>query len=123
MILYTSSASLVFADAIGASMTILSIHTKPATLPLREQYPRRIDTEGNFVITPGVEGYYERQLPFRPWKMDAMRVALGVGYDCADLKAGYVHWGGRWVFPWKKHLQLNIGLGPSLFFRESAVFL
>ena len=39
MIFYTSSASLVFADAIGASMTILSIHTKPGMLALREQYP------------------------------------------------------------------------------------
>ena len=107
MIFYTSSASLVFADAIGASMTILSIHTKPGTLALRDQYPRRIDAEGNFVITPGVEGYYQRQLPSRPWKMDAMRFALGVGYDCADLKSGYVHLGGRWVFPWTEHIKLE----------------
>jgi len=119
MIFHTSSVSLVFADAIGASFTLLSIHTNPGSLALREQYPRKIDAEGNFVITPGVEGYYERQLPSRLWKMEAMRFALGVGYDCANMKAGYVHWGGRWVFPWTENLQLDIGLGPSLFFRES----
>ena len=27
--------------------------------------------------------------------------------------------GGRWVFLWTENLQLDIGLGPSLFFRES----
>ena len=27
--------------------------------------------------------------------------------------------GGRWVFPWTEHIKLDIGLGPSLFFRES----
>ena len=87
MIFYTSSASQVFAEAIGASMTILSIHTKPGRLALREQYPRRIDAEGNFVITPGVAGYYQLHLPSRPLKTDAIRFLLGVGYDCADLKS------------------------------------
>ena len=88
-------------------MTILSIHTKPGTLALRDQYPRRIDAEGNFEITPGVEGYYQRQLPSLPWKTDAMRFAMGLGYDCADLKSGYVHLGGLWVFPWTEHIKLE----------------
>ena len=119
MIFHTSSSAPVFADSIGASFILLSVHTNPGILALREQYPRRIDAKGNYVITPGVEGYYQQQLPSSPLKMDAMRFALGVGYDCADLKSGYVHWGGRWVFPWTEQLQLDVGLGPSLIFRES----
>ena len=51
MIFYTSSASLVFADAIGASMTILSIHTKPWHARLKraissKSVPERIDEGG-----------------------------------------------------------------------------
>ena len=41
-----SNAALVFADSIGASFILLSVHTNPGILPLREQYPRKIDAEG-----------------------------------------------------------------------------
>jgi|LUME01.1.fsa_nt_gb hypothetical protein len=109
----------VHADSIGASFILLSIHTNPGTLALREQYPRRIDSKGNYVITPGIEAYYQQSLKSRPLKMDSMRYFLGAGYDCADLKYGFLHWGGRWVFSWTEKLQLEIGLGPTLFFRES----
>lgn len=115
MIFYSS----LYADGVGGNLTVLSMHTNPANLALREQYPRRLDPEGNFVITPGFEGYYDRELSSRPWGMVDMRFAYGEGYDCADLHAGYVHWGGRWIFPWTGNVQFNIGIGPTLIFRES----
>ena len=73
-----SNAAPVFADSIGASFILLSVHTNPGILALREQYPRKF-----------------------------------------DAKCGYIHWGGRWVFPWTDQLLLDVGLGPSLIFRES----
>ncbi len=78
-----------------------------------------IDAKGKYVFTPGVEGYYQQQFASSPLKMNSMRFAVGAGYDCADMKFGYMHWGGRWVFPWTDQLLLDIGLGPSLIFRES----
>jgi hypothetical protein len=114
-----SNAAPVFADSIGASFILLSVHPNPGILALREQYPRKIDAKGKYVFTPGVEGYYQQQFASSPLKMDSMRFAIGAGYDCADMKFGYMHWGGRWVFPWTGQLLLDVGLGPSLIFRES----
>ncbi|GIT73259.1 MAG: hypothetical protein Ct9H300mP28_30730 [Pseudomonadota bacterium] len=48
-----------------------------------------------------------------------MRFAAAAGYDCADMKFGYLHWGARWVFPLTERLMLDAGLGPSLIFRKS----
>jgi len=119
IILNTNSASIIVADDIGTSLTLLSIHTKSGALELREHYPRRIDSKGKYVITPGAEVYYQRHLVNRPLNANSFRVAVGAGYDCADLKSGYFHFGGRWVFPLTANVGLDIGLGPTLFFRES----
>ncbi|GIT73258.1 MAG: hypothetical protein Ct9H300mP28_30720 [Pseudomonadota bacterium] len=50
------NVSAVFADSIGASLILLSVHTNPGILALREQYPRRIDKKGQYALTPGFEG-------------------------------------------------------------------
>ena len=113
------NVSAVSADSIGASLILLSVHTNPGILALREQYPRRINSNGQYVLTPGFEGFYEQQLAQGTLNIDAMRFAAAAGYDCADMKFGYLHWGARWVFPWTERLLLEAGLGPSLIFRES----
>ena len=56
------NVSAVSADSIGASLILLSVHTNPGILALREQYPRRIDAKGQYALTPGFEGFYEQQL-------------------------------------------------------------
>lgn len=110
---------IVQADAVGGAVTVLSFHSNPGELALREQYPRRLDDRGYVAITPGLETYYEQSLVPNVAKVDFLRYGVGAGYDCADLKAGYVHWGGRWVFPWKDRFHFSLGLGPTLIFRES----
>ena len=111
--------SKIVANDIGTSLTLLSIHTKSGNLALREKYPRRIDQKGKYVVTPGAEVYYQRSFKSNPLKTDYIRAALGAGYDCADLKSGYFHFGGRWVFSLNESFELDLGLGPTLYFRES----
>ena len=114
-----ANTSAVSANSIGASLIFLSVHTNPGILVLREQYPRKIDAKGQYVLTPGFEGFFAQQLAQSALNIDAMRLAGAAGYDCADMKFGYLHWGARWVFPWTQKLLLDAGLGPSLIFRES----
>ena len=119
LIFQLSWASVVFPDAVGGALTLLSIHTNPGSVALRKQYPRKIDEQGTVMITPGVEGYYDQPFPVPFWEIKTMRFAVGGQYDCADLKAGYLHWGGRWEIPWREAIQFSLGLGPTLIFRES----
>jgi len=119
IILEIISVSKIVANDIGTSLTLLSIHTESGNLALREQYPRKIDQKGKYVVTPGAEVYYQRRFISKPLKTDYFRTALGAGYDCADLKSGYLHFGGRWVFNLNERFKLDLGLGPTLYFRES----
>ena len=78
-----SNLSAVSADSIGASLILLSVHTNPGILALREQYPRKIDSKGQYVLTPGFEGFYEQQLEPGTLNIDAMRFAAAAAATCA----------------------------------------
>lgn len=106
------------ADAVGAEVLLLTAHVASETIDLGRQYQRRLSSDGRFVITPGLEVYFDRDLGDAPLGLDVLRLSLAGYLDSVDHLAGYAAILPRWEFTLKKKLRLSFGVGPTLIFRE-----
>jgi len=107
------------ADAWGLEALLLSGHASDRSLRLGERYSRKLSSDGRFVLTPGLELYYDRMPQRAPLGIDVLRFTLGGYLDSMNQKSGYVAILPRWEFPLTGKIDMSFGLGPTLIFRES----
>jgi hypothetical protein len=97
--------------AIGADYYALTYHPGGGGA----KYPRQLDDKAYWVLQVGAEGYGDYYL--KPWLL--LRGAGSVYKDCADLWAGFAHFGFRLQWDPAERVALRIGIGPSFLWRQS----
>ena len=109
------------ADAIGMEIITLTSHISDSTIQLGEDYHRKLSDDGRHLITPGVELYYDNQIPYRSTYayIDSLRAVAAGYYDSMNHFSGYIAYMPRWIIFKFKKTSLNFGIGPTLIFRES----
>ncbi|MDQ3001720.1 MAG: hypothetical protein M3Y08_10725 [Fibrobacterota bacterium] len=79
------------------------------------EYPRQFDDKAYWVLQVGGEAYADYYL--KPWFL--LRGAGSLYKDCADVWAGFAHFGFRFNWNLAQRLAFRIGIGPSFLWRES----
>lgn len=97
--------------ALGANYYALTYHPGGGGTV----YPRQLDPEAYWVLQVGAEAYADRYVT--RWFL--LRGAASLYRDCADVWAGFAHFGFRFNWAPDPRYALRIGLGPSLLWRES----
>jgi len=118
MIILLNSQNLK-ANSVGGEIITVTRHFSKKSFELGSQYPRKLDPEGVAVITPGVELYYDQQLDSPKYSISFIRFTAAHYYDSMDKKAGYLHFGPRFEFFISEKIICVMGIGPTLYFRES----
>lgn len=111
--------SSVYADAIGAKVLLLTTHVSDETIQLGDRYRRKLSPDGRFIITPGVEIYYDRDISEGFLYSRRVRFAAAGYRDSIDHFAGYFALLPRWGIVEQGLFRLDIGIGPTLIFRET----
>lgn len=109
----------VLADAVGVEVLLLTAHVSNETIQLGEQYRRKLSKDGRFIITPGVEIYYDKDLARNFLHAQRVRLVTAGYRDSIDHLAGYLALLPRWNLLERGLLRLDIGIGPTLIFRET----
>ena len=109
----------VFSDAIGFEIITLTSHVSHYTIQLGKQYHRKLLSDGRHVLTPGIEVYYDKQSDTNLASINSLRFVVAGYYDSMNHFSGYFALTPRWILFKQKKMSLNLGLGPSLIFRES----
>jgi len=109
----------VFSDAIGLEILTLTSHVSRYTIQLGKQYHRKLSSDGRHVLTPGIEAYYDKQSDNAFASVNSLRFVIAGYFDSMNHFSGYFAFTPRWAFFKQKNLNLNVGLGPTLIFRES----
>jgi len=117
--LVVSSFSTAYGDAFGVEALILTSHLSGETIQLGKEYRRKLSDDGRFIVTPGLEIYYDKDMRPGFLKADTLRFTFGAYYDSMDHKAGYVAIKPHWNFPLHDRMGISLGLGPALIFRET----
>jgi hypothetical protein len=97
--------------ALGANYYALTYHPGGGGA----KYPRQFDSKAYWVLQVGTEAYGDFYL--KPWFL--LRAAGALYKDCADVWAGFGHFGFRLQWIPVAPVALRIGIGPSFLWRES----
>lgn len=97
--------------ALGANYYALTYHPGGGGA----EYPRQFDDKAYWVLQVGAEVYGDYYLA--PWFL--LRAAGSLYKDCADVWAGFGHFGFRFEWEPAPPVALRIGIGPSFLWRES----
>ena len=107
------------ADAVGAELIILTTHVQNERDAPVERYKRKLDRKGRFVLTPGIEVYYDKELSEPLWKARYIRTSAGLLQDSVAHQFGYFAVMGRWILHEGDPLQISLHAGPGFIFRET----
>lgn len=109
------------ADAMGAEVITLTSHVSNYTIQLGEDYHRKLSADGRHLITPGMEFYYDWNIPYRSQFLyiNSLRVVAAGYNDSMNHFSGYLAYTPRWIFLKRDNFHINFGLGPTLIFRKS----
>lgn len=97
--------------AVGANYYALTYHPGGGGA----EYPRQFDDKAFWVLQVGAEAYGDYYLT--PWFL--LRATGSLYKDCADVWAGFGHFGFRLEWEPAPPVALRIGIGPSFLWRES----
>ncbi|MDH4246787.1 MAG: hypothetical protein OEW39_03120 [Deltaproteobacteria bacterium] len=112
-------AETVRADSAGVETVVLATHLISETMALGQDFPRKLDDRGRFVLMPGLEVYYDETLD-SPWKgAEEVRIALGYYRDSMDRPSGYLCIGPLWSWVLNPDLRFGFMVGPSFIYRQS----
>jgi len=113
------SAERARADALGAEAILLSVHVMSQRDAPVERYERRLDEQGQAVVTPGLELYLDRDLAQPLWGARAWRFTAALFEDSVRHRAGYLNLGGVWWLHKSSRWEALFVFGPGFLFRES----
>jgi len=112
--------SSAHADGFGIEILGLNMHIIDSAVQWGSRSPRKLDDSGRFVYLPGWELYWEHETKDKIFlNADGYRFTIAQYRDTMDQLSGYIHAGLRWKFHIDSKRLWSVGLGPSLFFRES----
>lgn len=80
-------AGEVMADSVSVCLEGLSVHPENQR-DFSGHYDRKLDSDGDFVITPGIHIFYDRAVS-GDW-FNRVRFMGSYMSDCAELPAGYI---------------------------------
>jgi hypothetical protein len=86
------------ADALGGEVLLLTAHVSDETIQLGRKYKNRLSSDGRFVLTLGLELYYERSADRKLLEIEALRFTVAGYLDSMNHFAGYLALTPRWVF-------------------------
>jgi hypothetical protein len=107
------------ADAFGAELTVLTTHVLSQRDAPVQYYPRKLDSKGRFVLTPGLEAYYEWELSEPLWQARQIQLAGGQISDSVEHRLGYLAVMGRWVLAEGGRTTWSLQAGPGFLYRKS----
>jgi len=117
---------LVFINTINLYSDYISLETFTLTFHLSEnsvtnghEYPRRLDDKGWVIFMPGIEAGYEYSVNNHFLGIKGYKFMLGLYSDSRAQQSGYLQFGPRWIIKLTNKIDINIGIGPLLFFRDS----
>ena len=107
------------ADAVGAELIILTLHVQNQRDALPSEYKRKLDKKGQYVLTPGIEVYYDNRLDEPLWNAREIRTTVALLEDSVAHLFAYIAVMGRWMLyegdPW----DISLTFGPGFIVRES----
>lgn len=112
-------SNLLYADSFGGELIVLTTHVMTQRDAPVELYERKLDDEGQQVLTPGLEIYWDHTLASPVWKVKELRITAGCLSDSIKHRFGYLAVLSRWVFYQRQSFQASLLIGPGLIFRET----
>lgn len=110
---------LARADAVGVGVTLLTIHVQTQRDASPENYPRRLDDNGQYVYTPGLEVSYDFDLDEPLWNARQIRVQGGQLSDSIAHRFRYFAVMGRWLLYEGERIDWSLTLGPGIIARKT----
>lgn len=118
-IIIITAPTLARADAAGVETIVVAIHLREETMELGDQFPRKVDKKGRYILMPGLEAYYDFDWKDGKWGIDQIRVVHGQYKDSMDKRSGYFGVVARWQNPINDNWDWGFYFGPSLLYRET----
>ncbi|MGP1457913.1 MAG: hypothetical protein ACTTKL_01185 [Treponema sp.] len=106
----------LYAERFAAGIKFLSFSSHPKGSPNAPLMPLKFDSRGLFVYNPGGTLNFEY---FVVNDIFSFKFVQGLYGDCALHFLGYTHLGFRLRFLKIKRFSTNIGIGPTLIYRQS----
>jgi hypothetical protein len=109
----------IYSDNISFETFTLTTHVSKTAVVNGNQYPRKLDENGWIIFMPGLEIGYQYDTHNNFLGIDGYKVMIANYSDSRAQHSGYLQMGPRWIFNITSKLDVNIGIGPLLFFRKS----
>jgi hypothetical protein len=106
---------------VGAELKLTGLSYHPGGGENEEHYKRSLDSKDYWVVLVG----FQADADYTVWSLPALRTQIAVRAttsfykDCADLWAGFYHFGPRLGFSPVNRLWLRIGAGPTYLWRQN----
>lgn len=84
---------------------------------LAQYYPRKLDHDADFILTPGIVVNYDRYV--EEGTFHSLRITGSYFSDCADMPAGYIGAGGLMDLVKSDYFSMQFCLGAGLYMREN----
>jgi hypothetical protein len=114
-------SSKLFATPIsyGVQFFVPTLHLSDNAVSFGDKYSYRLDDEGRIVALPGIKSSLDIKLSDEILGSDIFRAGFAYYRDCMDQESGVLHFGLRWTLFEAGNFNMDVGLGPTLFYRKS----
>jgi hypothetical protein len=116
VVLYALALSPLYAERLAVGVKFVSFSLHPKGSPNAPLMPLKFDSRGVFVYNPGGTLNFEY---FIVYDILSLKFVQGLYGDCALQFLGYTHLGFRLRLLKIKRFSANVGIGPTLIYRQS----
>ena len=116
VVLYALALSPLYAERLAVGVKFVSFSLHPKSSPNAPLMPLKFDSRGVFVYNPGGTLNFEY---FIVYDILSLKFVQGLYGDCALQFVGYTHLGFRLRLRKIKRFSANVGIGPTLIYRQS----
>jgi len=109
----------LYSDNISFETFTLTFHLSENSVSNGHEYPRRLDDRGWIIFMPGLELGYEYSVKNNFIGIKGYKLMIGSYSDSRAQQSGYLQIGPRWIINITNKIDINLGIGPLLFFRDS----
>jgi hypothetical protein len=102
-------------DRFGAGLKYTGLSYHPGGGENEEHYLRSLDSKDYWVVLVGLQG----DVDYRVHRFLLLRASTSLYKDCADLWAGYYHFGFRANWDVTDRFAARVGIGPTYLWRQN----
>ncbi len=102
-------------NRFGANLLFTGLTYHPGGADHPEDYPRKFDKGGYWVLLLGAEGDFD----WYAYRYLLVRGSIALNRDCADVWGGFFHLGPHFNLPIGEKFAFRIGIGPTLIWRQN----